>query len=63
MAAPSAVVKRESNLRERTATRPILRESQVRRSTVSHSIDTPMVKEARRQCSVSAHTDASTSQR
>ena len=54
MVAPRAVVNVASKRLERTATRPITLESQVRRTSVSHSRAAPRVNVARRQCSVAA---------
>ena len=54
MVAPRAVVNVASKRLERTATRPITLESQVKRTSVSHSSAAPRVNVARRQCSVAA---------
>lgn len=56
MAAPSATQKQASKRRERTASRPISLESQIRRMSASQNIAAPRVNVARRQCSVAEKT-------
>ena len=53
-------VKMESKRRERTAKTPTLRESQVKRTAVSHTIAAPSTKVARRQCSIRLKTPETT---